>query len=589
MTTFEDLGITAHVLKSIQELGFVHPMPIQEKVIPMLLSAHEDVIGLAQTGTGKTAAFGLPIIQQTDIDTRSPQALILAPTRELCQQIAGDMKNFARYVPELHVVAVYGGADMGRQIRSLQQGAHVIVATPGRMNDLLNKQRIVQLDDVRTVVLDEADEMLNMGFKEELDAILEQTPESKRTLLFSATMPKEVLQISKQYMRSPKQVAAGQVNAGAEDVEHILYVVPSRQRYLALKRVIDFYPEIYGIIFCRTRTETQEIANKLIQDGYNADALHGELSQAQRESIMHKFRIKNLQLLVATDVAARGLDVKDLTHVINYNLPDENAVYTHRSGRTGRAGKKGISVAIVNLKEKYRIKQLESQLRKTFTQKPIPTGDDVCEKQLLSLVDRLETIEVDHKEIDRFLPIVYEKLEWLSREDLIKHFVSLEFNRFLDYYRDAQELKMSKEELSAEKGEKRKKRSRQETGERGERRERGGERRERRERSERRERGKEREREQGAEQFRRAEEGFTRFHINLGFKDSLTPRDLMGLLNRCTRKKHIEIGRIDLMKTFSFFEVDENYTNTILSALEGVEFNGKEVAVQLADGGSSSK
>lgn len=592
MTTFEQLGITAHVLKSIQELGFVQPMPIQEKVIPMLLETHEDLIGLAQTGTGKTAAFGLPIIQKTEIDKKRPQALILAPTRELCQQIAGDMKNFARYLPQLHVVAVYGGADMGRQIRSLQQGAHVIVATPGRMNDLLNKQKIVQLDDVRTVVLDEADEMLNMGFKEELDAILEQTPESKRTLLFSATMPKEVLQISKQYMRSPKQIAAGQVNAGAEDVEHILYVVPSRQRYLALKRVIDFYPEIYGIIFCRTRTETQEIANKLIQDGYNADALHGELSQAQRESIMHKFRIKNLQLLVATDVAARGLDVKDLTHVINYNLPDENAIYTHRSGRTGRAGKKGISVAIVNLKEKYRIKQLESQLRKTFTQKPIPSGDDVCEKQLLSLVDRLETIEVDHKEIDRFLPVVYEKLEWLSREDLIKHFVSLEFNRFLDYYRDAQELKMSKEELGGEKGEKRKKRSRQDAEDRGERRERGGERRERREhgeRSERRERGKPHEREQGAEQYRHAEEGFTRFHINLGFKDSLTPRDLMGLLNRCTRKKHIEIGRIDLMKTFSFFEVDENYTNTILSALEGVEFNGKEVAVQLAEGGSPSK
>lgn len=592
MTTFEQLGITAHVLKSIQELGFVQPMPIQEKVIPMLLETHEDLIGLAQTGTGKTAAFGLPIIQQTDIETRSPQALILAPTRELCQQIAGDLKNFAKYSSDLHVVAVYGGADMGRQIRSLQQGAHVIVATPGRMNDLLNKQRIVQLDDVRTVVLDEADEMLNMGFKEELDAILEQTPESKRTLLFSATMPKEVLQISKQYMRSPKQIAAGHVNAGAEDVEHILYVVPSKQRYLALKRVIDFYPEIYGIIFCRTRTETQDIANKLIQDGYNADALHGELSQAQRESIMHKFRVKNLQLLVATDVAARGLDVKDLTHVINYNLPDENAVYTHRSGRTGRAGKKGVSIAIVNLKEKYRIKQLENQLRKTFTQKPIPSGDDVCEKQLMSLVDRLETIEVDHKEIDRFLPAVSEKLEWLSREDLIKHFVSLEFNRFLDYYRDAEDLKMSKEELGAEKRDSRKKRSRQDDGERrerGERRDRG-ERRERGERGERREHGKQRDRDRDQEgTSRRAEEGFSRFHINLGFKDSLTPRDLMGLLNRCTRKKHIEIGRIDLMKTFSFFEVDENYTNTILSALEGVEFNGKEVSVQLADDGSSSR
>ena len=567
MTPFESLGITAEVLKSIQEMGFERPMPIQEKVIPALLETHEDLIGLAQTGTGKTAAFGLPIIQQVEIARKQPQALILAPTRELCLQIAGDMKNFAKYLPNLNIVAVYGGADMSRQIKALQHGAHIIVATPGRMNDLLNKQKRIDLSAIRTVVLDEADEMLNMGFKEELDAILEQTPETKNTLLFSATMPKDVLEISKNYMRSPREISVGHRNAGAEDVTHIFYTVPTKDRYLALKRVIDSSPEIYGIVFCRTRTETQDVASKLIQDGYNADALHGDLSQAQREYIMHKFRIKNLQLLVATDVAARGLDVKDLTHVINYNLPDENAVYTHRSGRTGRAGQTGTSVAIVNLKEKYRIKQLESQLRKKFEQRPIPTGDEICEKQLLSLVDKLDKIEVDHKEIDRFLPAVHEKLEWLSREDLIKHFVSLEFNRFLDYYKDSKDLNIAVEEKSAEKGG-RKKRDRKERGERGERRE---------------------FREERREPSRVAEEGFTRFHLNLGYKDSLTPRDLMGLINRCTRKKQIEIGRIDLMKTFSFFEVEEAYTNVILSSFEGVEYNRKEVIVQLAQEGMEAE
>ncbi|GAK56171.1 hypothetical protein U27_03133 [Candidatus Vecturithrix granuli] len=553
MRTFEELGITSEVLKGIQELGFDQPMPIQEQVIPVLLETEGDLIGLAQTGTGKTAAFGLPIIQQIDAAKTTPQALILAPTRELCLQIVGDLKNFAKYLPDIQIVAVYGGADIERQRKALKKGAQIIVATPGRMNDFLNKRKAVNLADVRTVVLDEADEMLDMGFKEELDAILEQTPPSKNTLLFSATMPAEVLAISKNYMRNPREIAVGPRNAGAENVEHFCYPVHSKDRYLALKRIVDIHPEIYGIIFCRTRQETKEIAEKLMQDGYNADALHGDLSQAQRETVMHKFRIKHLQMLVATDVAARGLDVKDITHIINYNLPDENDVYIHRSGRTGRAGQEGTSIAIVNLKEKYKIKHIEAKLKKKFSMKTVPSGDEVCAKQVLYLVDKLEKIEVDHKAIDKFLPAVYEKLAWLSREDLIKHFVSLEFNRFLDYYKDIEDLNPP-EEPQERKARKKKdfsdKRPDRRSDKRGE--------------------------------NRVAEEGFTRFFINLGFKDSVGPRDLIGLINRCTRKRDIEIGRIDLMKSFSFFEADERFSHTILSGFKGIEYNGREVVVQIA-------
>jgi ATP-dependent RNA helicase DeaD len=545
MTTFEEIGIQSDVLRGIKELGFEFPMPIQEQVIPVLLETQGDLIGLAQTGTGKTAAFGLPLIQLVSSDDTHTQALILAPTRELCLQITRDLKNFAQHLPELHITAVYGGSDIERQIRALKKGAQIIVATPGRMNDLLNKRKKIDLSALRTVVLDEADEMLNMGFKEELDAILDQTPESKQTLLFSATMPKEVLNISKQYMHEPLEIAVGPRNAGAEDVEHLCYAVRSRDRYLALKRIVDYNPDMYGIIFCRTRQETKDVAEKLIQDGYNADALHGDLSQAQREYIMHKFRIKNLQLLVATDVAARGLDVKDISHIINYNLPDENTIYTHRSGRTGRAGKKGISIAIVNLREKHKIKLIESKLQKTFEQRPVPGGQEICEKQLLHLVDKMQKIEVDHKAIDKFLPVVYEKLEWLSCEELIKHFVSLEFNRFLDYYKGTQDLNAPEEPTS-----RKNRKKRESSGKRN-----------------------------GA---RVAEEGFTRFFINLGHKDSLTPPDLIGLINRCTRKRSIDIGRIDLMKSFSFFEVEQKYAFTILSSFKGVEYNRREVHVEIA-------
>ncbi len=552
MRTFEELGISSDMLKGIRDLGFEDPMPIQEQVIPVLLETHGDVIGLAQTGTGKTAAFGLPLIQFADPDTITPQALILAPTRELCLQIAGDLKNFAKYRPGVHIVAVYGGADIDRQIRALKKGAQIIVATPGRMNDLLNKRKKIDLSELHTAVLDEADEMLDMGFKEELDAILDQTPSSKRTLLFSATMPKEVLRISKHYMHEPLEITVGPRNAGAENVEHLCYPVRSRDRYLALKRITDYYPDIYGIIFCRTRQETKDVAEKLIQDGYNADALHGDLSQAQRETIMQKFRIKHLQMLVATDVAARGLDVKDISHIINYNLPDSDDIYTHRSGRTGRAGKTGISIAIVNLKEKYRIKRIEKIVQKKFTLKLVPNGKEICEKQLFNLVDKMETIEVDHKEIDKFLPVVYEKLEWLSREELIKHFVSLEFNRFLDYYKGAKDLNAPDEKDT------RKTRKKDGTS-----------------------------RKRADSQF--VEKGFTRFHINLGHKDSLTPRDLIGLINRCTRKRNIEIGRIELMKTFSFFDADQRFAFEILSSFKGIEYKGREVIVKISQESTTPK
>lgn len=553
MSSFEEIGINALLIKAIEELGFNLPTPIQEKVIPELLENQQDLIGLAQTGTGKTAAFGLPLVQMADPKIKLTQSCILAPTRELCMQIASDIKNYAKYIPKLNVVPIYGGANMDRQIRAIKKGAHIIVATPGRMNDLLNKQKRIDLSACRIVVLDEADEMLNMGFKEEIDAILDQTPEDKKTFLFSATMPKEVLQISKNYMHDPKKITIGVQGSGAENVDHFCYFVRSRERYSTLKRIVDYHPAIYGIIFCRTRMETKEIAQKLIQEGYNADALHGDLSQEQRETVMHKFRIKNLQILVATDVAARGLDVKDITHVINYNLPDEAEAYTHRSGRTGRAGQKGVSIVIVNLKEKYKLKQIESKLRKKMEIATIPKGQDICEKQLLNLVDKMQNIEINHKEIDQFLPIVQEKLEFLTREELIKHFVSLEFNRFLDYYRDLKDIDTPQKDIV---------RGRKDNA---------------------------RDNKQKSIDRTDVEAGFTRFHINLGFKDGLSPRELIGLINRCTRKRKIDIGRISLMKTFSFFEIEEKHALNILNGFKDVEFNRKDVIVQVKNDTKSSK
>jgi len=403
MTKFTDLGIANNILKGINELGFEEAMPVQEEVIPVLLETNRDIVALAQTGTGKTAAFGLPIVQQINISEKYPQALILSPTRELCVQIAKDLMAYSKYVDGLKVLPIYGGANIDAQIRGLRMGTHIIVATPGRILDLIKRGR-ADITRVGTVVLDEADEMLNMGFRDDLNEILESVPDERRTLLFSATMPKEVAAISKNYMKNPEEITIGKKNSGAESIKHMYYLVQARDRYLALKRIADLNPDIYSIVFCRTRQETKEVAEWLIKDGYNADALHGDLSQAQRDHVMNRFRLKSLQMLVATDVAARGLDVNDLTHVINYNLPDDIEVYTHRSGRTGRAGKKGISIAIVHLREKSRIKEIEKKINKNFEKAPIPTGKEICKKQLFHLIDKMEKVEVDHEQIEEFLP-----------------------------------------------------------------------------------------------------------------------------------------------------------------------------------------
>jgi ATP-dependent RNA helicase DeaD len=437
--TFEELHIDKRILRAITEMGFETPMPVQQEVIPFLLQDTRDLVALAHTGTGKTASFGIPIIQKVDQISSRTQALILAPTRELCLQITDDLNHLAKHIECLNIVAIYGGASILTQIRQISSGAQIIVATPGRMLDML-KRRKVDVSAIRWLVLDEADEMLNMGFKEDLNAILSGTPDKKRVLLFSATMAKEIEGIAQSYMNKPVAVTVGSKNTGAENVSHQCYVVHAKDRYTALKRIADYYPDIYSIIFCRTKIETQEIADSLIKDGYNADALHGDLSQPQRDSVMNRFRSRNLQMLVATDVAARGIDVVDLSHIINYNLPDDNEYYTHRSGRTGRAGKSGISIVIVNLKEIFKIKQIERQIGKKFELVKIPTGSEVCEKQLYHLVDKVKNTEIQHQEISAFLPAVYEKLKGISREEIIQQFVSAEFNRFLSYYRNAPDI-----------------------------------------------------------------------------------------------------------------------------------------------------
>jgi ATP-dependent RNA helicase DeaD len=547
MLTFKDMGIDSRILDAIETLGFDEPLPVQEQVIPFLLGDEDrDLIALAQTGTGKTAAFGLPIVHKIDVDNKVTQALVLVPTRELCIQISNDLKNFSKNIYGMNIVSVYGGSDMDRQRKALKKGAHVIVATPGRMNDLLNKQHKINLSNTNTVVLDEADEMLNMGFKEELDAILDKMPENKTTLLFSATMSKEVSMIAGNYMKDPKKIVIGNKNAGAENVTHLCFSVQPRDRYAALKRIVDFYPDIYCIIFCRTRMETKDVAASLIDDGYNADALHGDLSQAQREYTMDKFRHKSLQILVATDVAARGVDVKDITHVINYNLPDECEIYVHRSGRTGRVRQKGTSIVIATPREMFKVKKIESVLKKKFKSAPVPKGKEICQKQLFSLVDKMQKIEINHTEIDEFLPKVYEKLEWLNREDLIKHFVSIEFNRFLDYYKDAHDLTTPDEATNKR-------------------------------RRERRERNKD-----GGSYKENRNEGFVRFHINLGHKDGIEPGALIGLINRSTRDKGLDIGKIDIMKTFSFFDIKSRDPEKITLSFDGVEYNNRKVTVEVS-------
>ncbi|MBS3944858.1 MAG: DEAD/DEAH box helicase [Melioribacter sp.] len=533
MPSFEEMGISKNVVEAVRELGFDNPMPIQKKVIPHLMqSDYKDLVALAQTGTGKTAAYGLPIIEKTDPSINKIQFLILSPTRELCLQISDDLASFAKYMPEIKIAAVFGGASIDRQIQKIQKGVHIVSATPGRLVDLINR-RIVNLNSLKTVILDEADEMLSMGFRDDLETILQTTPKQKNTLLFSATMPNEVASITKKYMIDPVELSVGKRNAGAENVEHLCYIINARERYQALKRIVDFNPDIYGIVFCRTRKETQEVADQLMKDGYNADALHGDLSQGQRDIVMNKFRIRHLQLLIATDVAARGLDVENLTHIINYNLPEELDIYTHRSGRTGRAGKKGISIAIAGQREKSKIYQIEKQLNKKFSFVDVPSGKEICEKQLIHLIDRVEKVEVDYSQIDPLLPDIFRKLEWLDREELIKKFVSVEFNRFLDYYKNAIDLNFPQEfkKPGKSKGEL---------------------------------------------------SNFTRFFINLGRTDDLRPNSLMGLINEFTGINDIEIGKIELLKNFSFFEVDSDFADKVVNAFKDKSYKKRKIVLEIA-------
>lgn len=551
MKTFEELGVAEPLRRAIKELGYREPMPVQEQVIPYLLGEHNDVVALAQTGTGKTAAYGLPLLQRIDAGRGEVQALVLSPTRELCVQICDDLKSYAKYIEGLRILAVYGGANIETQIRALKRGVQIVVATPGRLVDLMERG-VAKLEGVENVVLDEADEMLSMGFSESIDTILEQVPKERNTLLFSATMSEEIERISKNYLHEAKEIQVGSRNEGAENVNHIYYLVQARDKYNALKRVADFYPEIYAIVFCRTRMETQEIADKLIQDGYNADALHGELSQAMRDLVMNKFRNRHIQLLVATDVAARGLDVDDLTHVINYGLPDDLEVYTHRSGRTGRAGKQGTSICIIHVKEKAKVRAIEKQLGKQFVGAKLPTGEEICRKQLMKVIDDIERVEVDEEMIAQFLPDVYRKLDLMERDDLIKRVVSMEFNSFLNYYKNAPEIVQP-----AERGERAKRPGNKEMPPKGER--------------------APRERSARAGQ---AETGYTRLFINVGRLDHLHVREFMGLLNRLARGQHFDVGRIDLMKAFSFFEVPTQQADDLIRALQGQDFEGRAINVE---------
>ena len=524
-------------------MGYESPMPVQEEVIPFLLGEDNDVIALAQTGTGKTAAFGLPILQKIDVDVRQPQALVLCPTRELCLQIADDLNDYSKYIDGLKVLPVYGGSSIESQIKTLKRGVHIVVATPGRLLDLMTR-KTVNLHLVKNVILDEADEMLNMGFSDSINAILAEVPPARNMLLFSATMPQGIASITKKYMNHPKEIVIGKKNEGNKNIKHIYYMVRAQDKYLALKRIADYYPNIYGIIFCRTRKETQEIADKLIQDGYNADSLHGELSQAQRDYVMQKFRLRNVQLLVATDVAARGLDVDNLTHIINYGLPDDVESYTHRSGRTGRAGKTGISISICHIKEKGKIREIERIINKTFEKGEMPSGKDICEKQIFNLIDQIEKVKVDEDEIASLMPPIFRKLEWLDKEDIIKRMVSLEFNRMIDYYKDADEIELVDERPGRDKTASGKKEGRRSHD---------------------------------------AEDGFVRYFINFGKSDGLYPNQLIELVNKCVPGK-VRIGKIDLLENFSFFEVEEREAKRVMERMNGFEIDGRRISVEPAQG-----
>lgn len=556
MLKFNELGLSPDLLKAIDDLGFEKPSPIQEEIIPIITNKTEDAIGLAQTGTGKTAAFALPLIDKVDTNSNIPQILILSPTRELCMQIENDIKVYSKYSKGIKTVAIYGGANMQTQIKAVKKGAQIIVATPGRMLDMVYRKK-VDLKNIFTLVLDEADEMLNMGFKEELDAILKTTPKNKRTLLFSATMSKEVSRIAKAYLKEPLKVTIGKQNAGTENVKHVYYKIHAKDRYIALKRLADFNPNIYGLVFCRTRKETQEVADKLIKDGYSADALHGDLSQNQRDHVMNRFRNKSLQMLVATDVAARGLDVDDITHVINYRLPDENEIYNHRTGRTGRADKSGIAISLVNFQEVKKIPEIEKIISRNIEKKNLPSGKEICNKQLFNLVSDVENAIVDEKQIAPFIDEVFKKLSWLSKEELIKRFISLEFNRFLEYYKDAPDL--NKKALKGLDN----KKSKKDSGRKSK-------------------KGK-RSRKDGVE------EGFSRFYISVGRKDKFSPKEIISLINDKTRDRDINIGAIDIKDSFSFFEVNQENKDKVMSSFDNVKIKGRKIRLEIAEKDEKSK
>ena len=536
MNNFKNLGIEQKLIDSILELGFENPTPVQEKAIPLVLNDRSDLIALAQTGTGKTAAFGLPSIQQIDLKNKNIQTIVLCPTRELCIQISKDLISYSKFLKAIKITPVYGGASIENQIKAIRKGTHIIVGTPGRTKDLI-KRKVLNFKSVNRVILDEADEMLSMGFKDDLDFILDTTSENRQTLLFSATMSKEVRSISKRFMNDANEITVEKLNSGSKNVEHHIYNVSSRDKYATLKRISDFNPEIYGIVFCRTRRETKDIASKFINDGYSADAIHGDLSQSQRDDVMSRFRDKTIQMLIATDVAARGLDVNSLTHVINYSLPDDPEVYTHRSGRTGRAGNKGISVVISNSRESRKIKSIENKSQIKFIKMDVPSGKDICSKQLFKLIEKIEKVKVDEKQISPFLPDIYEKLNWLSREDLIKHFVSAEFNRFLDYYKKSRDIKSDNNSDRSS---------------------------------------------NNSDRSRRRSKDFENLSVNVGRKQGFTPIELISLVNRITKSNEIEIGSIDIRQSYTIFEIDKSITKSLIKSSSKLDHNGVDLKVTVS-------